>query len=111
MNARYAVLQALADDDDQTLTETEIHDAVDSRARKVDAALQGLVSEDVVAEHSGFGESFYSVAPDTSKRDLKQAMRREGAGEIAEDIIEQSGMLGDPENAERNRSDIFEHLL
>lgn len=110
-NTRLEVLRALAESGDLTLSQSEVHEVVQAESRTVDAALDGLLSEGVIDEHSVLGNSFYSVSPNVGKADVKQATSRQGASELAEDIIRQSRQLGDPDEGTSRGSDVFKELL
>lgn len=113
MNARAAVLQIIHEDDGNAVSEDVIYDKLpDSEHRTVNAALQGLADAGVIHERRVFGgEPFWYIDRNVGKEELEQALTSVGTGEVAEKIMEQSSMFGDPLEARKGGDDVWENLL
>lgn len=113
MNARTAVLRVIHEDDGSAVAESVILDHIpNDEQQSAKSALQGLTDAGVL-DTSGVwgGDTFYNINRNVGEAELRQALETVGPGEVADKIMEQSSLFGDPTEARRGGDDIFEKLL
>lgn len=107
---RLAVVQAINNDEGSAVSEDALIERIETPSRKVKSALEGLEAAGVLQRSGLVGNSFWSIDRSASGEQIKQALQQRGASEIADQIIDDSSLLGEPGSAGR-QDDIFEELL
>lgn len=108
MNSREKVLKVIQENGGTAVAQERITEEIPEG----ESALQGLQESGVLTGTSVFnGGTYWSINDDASKQDIKQALNEVSASEVADQIIQQSSVLGDPTEADPDRGDIFKNLF